>query len=62
VTALTKKVDSLSQPKSADKQAATVDASAVMKIEGEIKQIKDQIAEDSKYMKTKVDHVTTENV
>ena len=61
MTALTKKVDSLSQPKSADKQAATVDASSVMKIEGEIKQIKDQIAEDSKYMKTKVDHVTTEN-
>ena len=61
MTALTKKVDSLSQPKSTDKQAATVDATAVTKIEGEIKQIKDQIAEDSKYMKTKVDHVTTEN-
>lgn len=39
-----------------------VDVTALSQLEKEVKAIKDQMSEDSKYMKTKVEHVTTENV
>jgi enoyl-[acyl-carrier-protein] reductase (NADH) len=39
-----------------------VDATALTQLEKEVRAIKDQMSEDSKYIKTKVDHVTTENV